>query len=233
MKISVIGAAKIKIIILVAIALVCPAFIFFTPTGFWGTVVIDAGHGGIDGGANKDGILEKNINLDIAGKVRPQLEQNGYAVVMTREEDVALDPRDQSGRSRHQRDLNARANAINASGAMIFLSIHVNWATRSGADGSIVYYGKKFPESLELALCIQRKLNAMSADGHARTVHEPQTERFFLLGTSEIPGVLIETAFLSNPEEFRLLCAEEFRSKLADAIAAGTLEYLNAHKAAK
>lgn len=192
-----------------------------------GIIVVDPGHGGIDGGTNKDGILEKEINLAVSKKLRIFLEGKGYKVVMTREEDVSLDALDNSSQSRHQRDLNARVSIINNSNAQLFLSIHVNCNfRRPDTDGAIVFYNDNFAENRALAYSVQRALNAMEVDGAKRTVHDPVQAEYFLLGYSKIPGIIVETAFMSNSTERFLLTRDEFREELAKAIADGVERYL-------
>lgn len=86
-------------------------------------IFIDPGHGGIDRGTNKDGILEKEVNLVIAKKLKALLEQKEYKVIMSREEDISLDDLNSFSKSRHKRDLNARVNIINNSKAqLVFVS---------------------------------------------------------------------------------------------------------------
>ncbi len=191
-------------------------------------IVIDPGHGGIDGGTSRGELLEKDINLDISMKLKTHLEEKGYKVVLTREEDISLDSLSSSGDSRHQRDLRARVDIINASKAGLFLSIHGNCHWRNvNADGSIVFYGTKYPQSETLAYCLQRALNNMVVDGRKRTVHDPQTGEFYLLKYTNVPGAIIETAFLSNAEEQRLLGTEEFKDGIAEAIANGVSKYMD------
>lgn len=203
-----------------------PASIFNDPKS--GIIVIDAGHGGIDGGTNRDGLLEKEVNLVIAKKLEAILKKKGYKAVMTREEDVSLDSLDDSQGGRHQRDLNARVNIINDSNAQLFLSIHVNCNLRRPmSDGAIVFYNDKFQENRTLAYCIQRALNKMIVNGEKRTTHDPQQAGYFLLSYSQVPGVIIETAFISNEEEKKLLAKDEFREQLAKAIYEGVEQYLN------
>ncbi len=192
-----------------------------------GIIIVDPGHGGIDGGTNKDGILEKEINLAVSKKLKKILEEKGYQVSLTRDEDIALDSFDSTGRNRHQRDLNARANMINSSNAQLFLSIHVNCNfKRPATNGSIVFYNDNFVENKVLAYAIQRALNTMEINGEKRTIHDPVQAKYYLLTFSKIPGVIIETAFLSNSAERHLLTKEEFREQLAEAIANGVENYL-------
>lgn len=193
-----------------------------------GIIVIDPGHGGIDGGTNIDGILEKEANLVISKIIKEYLVKKGYKVIMTREEDISLDKFDTSSISRQKRDLNARVNIINNSNAQFFLSIHVNCnLKRPRTDGAIVFYNKNFQQNKELAYCIQRSLNGILINGNKRTIHDPQLGEYFILNYSEIPGVIVETAFISNIEERKLLKKFEFRDQIALSVAEGVECYLN------
>jgi N-acetylmuramoyl-L-alanine amidase len=192
-----------------------------------GVIVVDAGHGGIDGGANRGALLEKDITLDLVLKLKTLLERRGYSVVLTRDSDVSLDNLNRSSGSRHERDLIARADIVNASNALLFLSIHVNSMGDDPAEnGSVVFFGSKFPQSKILALYIQGELNKVTAGGESRKPHAPMHGRYYLLSCTGIPGVIVETAFISNARERALLTSEEFLGQLAEAIAAGTEKYL-------
>jgi len=189
-------------------------------------VVVDAGHGGIDGGTNRGALLEKDITLKTAQKLKKLLEREGYAVIMTRNADVSLDGLNRSSRSRHKRDLNARVGIINGSGADLFISIHVNsLADDPSENGSIVFYGSRFPQSEILAQEIQNALNGIAADG-CRKQHRALKAGFFLLRFSEIPGVIVETGFITNKKDRELLMSDAFLNRLAEAVAAGTARYL-------
>lgn len=203
-----------------------PANIFVDPKS--GIIVIDPGHGGIDGGTTRNGVVEKEVNLEIAKKLAAFLEQKGYKVILTREEDISLEKADGTGGSRHQRDLNTRVDVINNSNAQLFLSIHVNCnLNKPSTDGAIVFYGDKFEQNKTLAYCIQRALNGMVVNGKKRTIHDPQQGNYFLLTHAKIPGAIVETAFISNTAERQLLTTDEFREQLARAIAEGVERYLN------
>lgn len=193
-----------------------------------GVIVIDPGHGGIDGGTSRDGVLEKEINLDIAKKLKSILMERGYKIIMTREEDVSLESLDNSRKSRHLRDLTARANIINNSNAQLFLSIHVNCNIKKPAtDGAIVFFCKKYEQNRTLALCIQRVLNNMVVDGKKRNVHDPVQAKYYVLNYTNIPGVIVETGFISNEEERQKLAKDTFRQELAKSIAKGIEQYLD------
>lgn len=192
-------------------------------------IVIDPGHGGIDGGATMGGILEKDVNLDIAKRVKDILERKGYMIVLTREMDHSLDNLVDSSASRHQRDLTARVNIINNSNAQLFLSIHANChKSNLNADGSIILYNERFLQNKALAYCIQRALNNIVVEGKKRTIHDPQNHSaYFLLNNSKIPGVIVETAFISNQKEQQLLGEDSFKDEIAKAIAAGVENYFS------
>lgn len=192
-----------------------------------GIIVIDPGHGGIDGGTNKEGVLEKEINLDIGKKLKDFLQQKGFSVVMTRESDISLEALDHSSKSRHVRDLNARTNIINNSNGQLFLSIHVNCNFKKpSTDGAIVFYNEKYEQNKALAYSIQKALNAMELNGKKRTVHEPVKAKDFVLNNSNIPGVIVETAFMSNSTERHEMVKDTFKEEIAKAVVLGIEDYL-------
>lgn len=204
---------------------ILPANTFSDPKT--GIIVIDPGHGGIDGGTNTSGILEKDINLQIGKKLRPLLLQKGYKVIMTRDEDISLDSLDDSSKSRHLRDLKARVNIFNSSNAQLFISIHVNCNFKKpSTDGAIVFYNNKYEQSKSLASCIQGELNRIEINYKKRTVHKPVQAKYYILSNSNIPGVILETAFLSNKAERQELINETFQENTAKAIVSGIEQYL-------
>ncbi len=191
------------------------------------TIVIDAGHGGVDGGATVNDLSEKEVNLSIAKKLKTYLVQKDYKVIMTREEDVSLDGLDNTSQSRHQRDLNARTNIINNSNAHLFVSIHVNCNLKKpSTNGSIVFYSNKLSNNRNFAYSLQKSLNSMEINGQKRTIHDPQEARYYILEHSSIPGALVETAFISNSEERELLTTDDFTQQLALSIGYGIERYL-------
>ncbi|SHF38453.1 N-acetylmuramoyl-L-alanine amidase [Caldanaerobius fijiensis DSM 17918] len=182
-------------------------------------IVIDPGHGGIDGGCNRGGILEKNINLSVALTLRKKLENAGATVFMTRETDTALDHLNNKNPYRHKRDLIARVDIINQHKPDIFLSLHVN-SGNSKSRGAIVFFSSKNPESKKLAQPIQDYLNELTGQ-----VNTSLTGDFYILRNAASPGVLIEMGFISNPQEANLLQDKTYQSKLADAILSGVMYY--------
>lgn len=196
------------------------------------TIVIDPGHGGIDGGAAMGGLLEKDINLEIAKSVKAYLEQMGYHVILTREKDISLDNKNNSSQSRHLRDLIARVNIINDSHAQLFLSVHVNCSIANlNSNGSIIFYNERFKENEPLAYTLQRALNDIMINGEKRTVHDPQKNtEYYLLNETKIPGVIIETAFISNKYEQQLLGEDSFKDAIAKAIVIGVKNHFSETK---
>lgn len=183
------------------------------------TIVIDPGHGGIDGGCSRGSVLEKNINLSVALILRDKLKNEGAEVYMTRDTDTALDHLNNKSPYRHKRDLIARADIINQHKPDIFLSLHVNSGSISNR-GAIVFYSNKSPENANLAKPIQNYLNELTG-----YIHTPQEGNFYLLRNAEAPGVLIEMGFISNPQEVNMLQDKTYQSKLAESIVSGVVYY--------
>lgn len=192
-----------------------------------GIIVIDPGHGGIDSGTIKYNVVEKDINLDTAKRLRALLVERGYKVVMTREEDISLE-KFGGGSNRHRKDLDARVKKINSCNAQLYLSIHVNCSPkRSSTNGSIVFYNRKYEKNTLLAYDLQRSLNKVTLPGIERAIHNPVPERFYVTDRARIPGALIELGFISNSREREFLKKDEFREALAEALLNGVENYLN------
>ena len=190
------------------------------------TVIIDAGHGGRDGGASTEsGVLEKDLNLAVALKLRSLISQLDVNVVMTRETDVML--ADEASAHKKRDDLNARLNMAKEQENCIFVSIHMNKFPVEKYSGLQVYYSGNNEESLALAEAIQNKAGEFLRKGNARTVKAADSS-IYILYHIEVPAVLVECGFLSNPEEAALLCTEEYQNKLAAVIFAAVAEYLAA-----
>lgn len=185
-------------------------------------IAIDPGHGGYEPGVVYKGVIEKKISLDISKKVENFLGQVGSNVVMTRKVDTALFEFSRKKDTLKRRDLDARVKIINHSNAEFFASIHVNsQINNKNCTGSIVYYYEKSLKSKELAESIQDSLNRMTINNHKRQQHKPQPADFYILKKTKMPGVLIETAFITNNNERYLLKKEKFQNELAYAISEG------------
>lgn len=189
------------------------------------TIVIDPGHGGIDGGANKGNILEKNINLDIAIQVSSILKANGANTILTREKDMSLDKLIDDGGSRYKRDLNARTNIINSSNADLFVSIHANCISGDTSEsGTMIFYRGKGSPSNKLADNIMNKIHNEFKSLN-RNQHSPQIGDYYILRNAKIPGVIIETGFISNEYDCSLLLDSDFKHRIAKAVCLGINDY--------
>lgn len=188
-------------------------------------VVIDAGHGGIDGGAvGVDGSLEKDINLAVAKRLRELLELTGIECVMTREEDrLVVDDSVRSHRKMH--DLKNRVAIVNAQSSPIFVSIHMNKYPSEKYSGLQVWYSKHDPESKGLAAQIQAYAATFLMPENTRKIKQADSS-IYVLDRLRVPAVLIECGFLSNHGECARLASEEYRGDLAVTIFAAILSYL-------
>lgn len=183
-------------------------------------VILDAGHGGVDSGANSREVKEKEITLDVVLRIRKYLEKKGLPVELTRDSDVDLGG--ELTRGRHRRDLEARLKIINK--GQIAVSIHVNTANAASEQGALILYDCNSEKGKKLAETILQELQKVQKLNHPKPI--PRSN-IFLLRVSEVPTVLVELGFISNPEEKAKLMQPEFRQKCAEAIGKGILNYFN------
>lgn len=192
-------------------------------------IVIDPGHGGIDGGTyTRDGTLEKDINLQVALELKRMLEKSGVSVIMTRTRDVALDGLNDKSEYRHKRDLIARVDIINSAHPDLFLSIHVN-AERSSINtrGPMVFYFRGSEESGRLAGFLQKRLEeAYESSGQKVKARKPiSNSSLFLLCNTKVPGAIVELGFITNPQDKALLTSKEFQKRLSEHIVYALKDY--------
>ena len=192
-----------------------------------GTVVLDAGHGGEDGGAvGVNGELEKNINLAIALELEKYLKQNNFEVVMIRTGDYSVGDQSLSTVAERKRsDTKARLRTIEETGDCIFLSIHQNHFSQSKYDGAQVFYSENREESAALAETIRENIvSTLQPDNHRE--NKPAGDGIYLLHNCQVPAVLVECGFLSNPAEAEKLNQESYQKAMASAIYNGLIDYL-------
>lgn len=193
------------------------------------TIVIDAGHGGEDGGAT--GIsktTEKDINLAIALKLQKLLEASGFRVVMTRSTDISVcDDGLDTVRQRKVSDLHNRLKLIQEQGNCIFVSIHQNFFTSSRYSGAQMFYSTKNTDSKELAELIKNRVVSLLQPDNARET-KPATSSIYLLWHTEVPSVMVECGFLSNESEEKKLNDKAYQQQMAFAIYNGLLDYCSA-----
>lgn len=190
------------------------------------TVIIDAGHGGRDGGTvGIDGVtVEKELNLDIAERMREILAKRGYEVIMTRSEDILLsDPMISS--SKKASDLSARLKIMKSYENAVFISIHMNAFSDKKYSGLQVYYSKNDPRSATLAENIQSSVKEALQPENARKT-KAAGENIYLLNKATCPAVMIECGFLSNPDECARLADENYRASLAAILCDSIRDYI-------
>lgn len=198
-----------------------------TGAGTKATVVIDAGHGGFDPGkVGTAGTQEKDINLAIASKVKKILEDSGYTVIMTREEDTALCTG--SEKNKKMTDLRARVDIIEKSGAAAAVSIHQN-SFSAGTKGAQVFFyaaagSGEESEGKRLANILQNTIRDVVGDDNKRV--EKGNASYFMLKNITCPFAIVECGFLSNPEEEALLRDENYQQKMALGICEGIENFL-------
>lgn len=185
---------------------------------------IDAGHGGPDGGAvSAAGLVEKNVNLAIAGYLRDYLQEAGAVIVMTREKDQDLAQPGTHGLSKRKtEDLHARVDLLSRKGANMLISIHLNSIPSPKWRGAQTFYDKDNVEGRRLASLIQDELRV--ALGNTDRVMQPH-DTHYLLKALNIPGALVEAGFLSNPDEAAKLGDKSYQQKIAATIYQGILRY--------
>jgi N-acetylmuramoyl-L-alanine amidase len=173
----------------------------------FGTVVVDAGHGGHDAGGIKTNLMpEKGVALDVALRVGTILRKAGLRVVFTRASDVFI-------------PLKQRVAVANAQRNAIFVSIHFNSGTRLGANGIETFYSS--PAGLPLAQRIQRRAMATTT-GENRGVKKAS---FYVIRKTRLTAVLVECGFLTNRQDVARARSATYRQALAAQIAAAILEY--------
>ncbi len=184
-------------------------------------IIIDPGHGGEDGGAvAEDGTMEKNLNLDIALRLREVFELAGYTVYMTRESDKSLC----DNAFNKNEDMKTRIELSRTYPDALFISIHLNKFSIEKYNGAQVFYSDNNDKSKHLAQSIQASIKTNLQPDNNRQI-KIGNENSILLRLIESPAVIVEGGFLSNDQELALLQTEEYRSKLAYCIFLGVLDY--------
>ncbi|GGD56587.1 N-acetylmuramoyl-L-alanine amidase family protein [Paenibacillus nasutitermitis] len=186
-------------------------------------VIIDVGHGGIDGGAHHKELLEKNINLAVGKKLYLLLRSYGIRAALNRDGDYALsdDNRWLRSRSRHQRDLSQRSQLPGEIQSELMVSLHVNWTKNTSRSGPLVLHQPQ-GESALLAYCIQDALNRQQHSSRTPVLGKP----FYLLNKVEQPAVIVEMGFISHEGDRKMLTDPRRQLQIADAIASGVRNYI-------
>lgn len=181
------------------------------------TIVIDSGHGGKDGGSVVDDVLEKNINLQIALKLKEKLIKSGANVIMTRDGDFDLSS--PNANRRKKSDFDNRVSLINNAGADLYISIHLNYLSDSRYSGAQVFYTKG---NEYLAEIMQESLASYLK---TKMPAKKLSDTIYMYKKLKVPGILIECGFLSNENERNLLISEKYQEQIALAIIKGIISY--------
>ena len=182
-------------------------------------VIIDAGHGGMDGGAmGVDGQIEKEINLSIALKLDTMLRAYGFETILTRNSDVSIHSADaKTVRQQKSSDLKNRLKLLEDTSSGILISIHQNKYSQSSACGTQVFYGRNCPESKELAEMLQKTITGYLQPENKREIKQA-TKDIYLLYQATKPAVMVECGFLSNAAEAEKLTDGEYQDQIAFSI---------------
>ncbi len=192
-------------------------------------IIIDAGHGGFDGGATaKDGTIEKDINLKISRYTSEYLNLLGFKTILTREEDVSLEDNPElSIKERKTSDIHNRLKIMEDTENALFISIHQNHYSVEKYSGLQVFYSPQFSdESSVLAQSIQETVTQTIQQENDRQIKKCGNS-VYLIYNAVKPAVLVECGFLSNVNETELLKSDDYQMKIAYCISLGILNYVN------
>lgn len=189
------------------------------------TIIIDAGHGGEDGGAEVNDTLEKDINLAIAHRVADILRLSGYHVVEVRDTDVSVYSETASSlREKKKSDLQNRVKLFNSDSRNIVVSIHQNKFENPKYSGAQLFYSTNNENSRALAESIRTAVVMLLQKENTREL-KPAGKDIYILDQAEVPAVIVECGFLSNDAEREKLIDETYQSEMAFAVAMGVLTY--------
>ncbi len=187
------------------------------------TVVIDAGHGGIDGGSvgKNTNAIESELNLAYAKNLASQLNQMGINTILTRSDDNGL--YDENAKSLKKSDMKKRKQIIENAKPNLVVSIHMNSFSSPRARGAQTFYKKDNEQGKALAECIQKQLKTNIE--HATS--PSKIGDYYILNCTDLPSVLVECGFLSNPEEEKLLSTTSYQNQICYSILSGIVAFLN------
>lgn len=191
-------------------------------------IVIDAGHGGIDGGVTgrTTGVKESDLNLGISLLLSDTLREKGYTVALTRKTEAGL--YDTTAKGFKRRDMQKRKETVEKEKPAFLISVHQNYYPSKTTRGAQVFFEKGNEKGEKFAYCLQNSLNALYETQKVRA-RKATGGDFFMLKCTENPSVIVECGFLSNPDDERLLCSTSWQKRVAESIADGISEYLSAY----
>lgn len=189
------------------------------------TIIIDAGHGGVDGGATScTGVLESQFNLEIALRMNDLFHLLGYRTTMVRTSDTSVYTEGETIAAKKVSDLKNRVALVNNTDHAILISIHQNTFSDSQYSGAQVFYGRK-GDSKELANLLQTTFSQTINPGSNRNIKKG--DGIYLMEHINCTGVLVECGFLSNPAEEAKLRNSEYQVQLCAVIASTVCNFLD------
>lgn len=191
-------------------------------------IVLDAGHGGEDGGAvSSSGVVESDINLQFTEKLKDILSLNGYKIVMTREDNSDLaDKSIETISGRKKSDMHRRLDIYNSHIQNVAISIHQNIFPADSCKGTQVFYSTQTQSGKVLADNITDTVKKYLQPENQR-LSKPTSGSIFLLDNAKIPAVIVECGFLSNSEELKQLCDQDYQKKFSYCVFLGLLNTSN------
>lgn len=185
------------------------------------TVVLDAGHGGIDGGAvgTKTNVKESDINLSIVRKLEKHLKSFGFKVVLTRSDANGL--YNVFSRDYKQEDMQKRKDIIKKANANLVISIHMNSFPDRTSSGAQAFYDKDNAASKLFADVVQSELKLHLPNARKESSYGD----YYILKCTQNPSIMVECGYLSNPEEELLLSSDEYQEKMSYYIFCGIIKY--------
>lgn len=220
--IKIIAAAGLTLLLSIYVALLCVRTRAAASPSDRFTVVIDAGHGGIDGGVSgiTTGVKESELNLDIARKLKTKFDKSGAKTVMTRKTEAGLYGIYSKGFKR--RDMQKRKQITLNAKADVFVSIHLNYYSSPLRRGAQVFYKIDDEKSKSLADIVQAELNGGK---ECERDYTALTGDYYVLNEADCAAILCECGFLSNAEDEKLLLTDEYRAEIAEKIFNGIEKY--------
>ena len=219
---KIIAAAGLTLLLSIYVALLCVRTRAAASPSDRFTVVIDAGHGGIDGGVSgiTTGVKESELNLDIARKLKTKFDKSGAKTVMTRKTEAGLYGIYSKGFKR--RDMQKRKQITLNAKADVFVSIHLNYYSSPLRRGAQVFYKIDEEKSKSLADIVQAELNGGK---ECERDYTALTGDYYVLNEADCAAILCECGFLSNAEDEKLLLTDEYRTEIAEKIFNGIEKY--------
>lgn len=209
------GAAFTLASLLCVFALNAPAPVFATATG--NSIVLDAGHGGVDGGVTgrTTGVKESELNLSITYALKTALEEAGFAVTLTRKTDEGLYGAATNGFKK--RDMQKRKEIIEEARPAAVISIHQNYYPSRTVRGGQAFYDSTSETGKRLAESVQEELNGLYGKRGVKNRLAAKGE-YYILSCTSYPSVIVECGFLSNAEDEKLLLSKNFQKEIAEGV---------------